>query len=300
MKYAIVGTGAIGGYYGGLLARAGRDVHFLLHSDYEYVKENGLQVMSCDGSYHLDHLNTYNDTALMPKCDVVLVCLKTTANRLLGKMLPPLMHDDTLVILIQNGIGVEGDLQRELPGVQLACGIAYICTIKTAPGTIEHMSNGRLTVGDFSCRDHKTVEDAVNDMADAGIKVKAADYLETRWKKCVWNMPFNGMTTVMDTDSVTLVNNEATGPLIYDMMREVVGAAQASGATGVGMEYADRMMDMTRHMPPYSSSMQIDHQRHHPMEIHYLYTHPIEEAKRHGFEMPRLAMLEAMLRMMND
>ena len=55
MKYAIIGTGAVGSYYGGKLAHSGCDVHFLLHSDYEYVMQHGLQVDSCDGSFHLDH-----------------------------------------------------------------------------------------------------------------------------------------------------------------------------------------------------------------------------------------------------
>ena len=78
MKYAIIGTGAIGGYYGGKLAKAGNEVHFLLHTDYEYVKENGLQVDSCDGSFHLDQVNAYRSTADIPPCDVILVSLKST------------------------------------------------------------------------------------------------------------------------------------------------------------------------------------------------------------------------------
>ena len=82
MKYGVIGTGAIGGFYGAKLAHGGQEVHFLLHSDYEYVKQHGLQVDSCDGSFHLDDVNAYQHTEDMPKCDVVLVCLKsvTTVN----------------------------------------------------------------------------------------------------------------------------------------------------------------------------------------------------------------------------
>lgn len=296
MRYAIIGTGGIGGFYGGLLAKAGRDVHFLLHTDYEYVKEHGLQVNSCDGSYHLDNINAYNATRQMPQCDVVLVCLKTTANHLLRDMLTPLLHTDTIIVAIQNGIGVEEDLQRQLPEAQIACGIAFICTTKMGPGLVEHTSNGRLTVGDYSCRDHAALEHVVADMADAGIKVKTADYLETRWKKCVWNMPFNGMTTVLNTDAPSLLRNEATLPLIRALMTEVVGAAKACGVDNIGEDFADKMVDMTLKMPAYSSSMQVDHEHGRQMEVYYLYTRPIEEARRHGFEMPLMSMLEAMLR----
>ena len=104
MKYAVIGTGAVGGYYGGRLANAGLDVHFLMHSDYEYVRKYGLQVDSCDGSFHLDSPNVYASTADMPKADVVIVALKTTRNHLLKELLPPLLHEETLVLLIQNGI----------------------------------------------------------------------------------------------------------------------------------------------------------------------------------------------------
>ena len=78
----------------------------MLHRDYEYVKQNGLQVDSCDGSFHLDDVNVYQHSSDMPKCDVVLVGLKSVNNGMLKELLPPLVGADTLVVLIQNGIGV--------------------------------------------------------------------------------------------------------------------------------------------------------------------------------------------------
>lgn len=82
ITYAVVGTGGIGGYYGGCLAKAGQPVHFLLHSDYEFVRANGLQIDSVNGDFHLDNPLVYRDSHDMPQCDVVLVCLKTTQNHL--------------------------------------------------------------------------------------------------------------------------------------------------------------------------------------------------------------------------
>ena len=117
MRYGIVGTGAIGGYYGSKLAYSGQEVHFLSHSDYRFVKERGMQVDSCDGSFHLDHVNVYQSSADMPKCDVVIVGLKTINNHLLPELLPPLLHEHTVVVLIQNGIGVEADVQKMFPEV---------------------------------------------------------------------------------------------------------------------------------------------------------------------------------------
>ena len=88
----------------------------------KYVKQHGLQVDSCDGSFHLDDVNAYLYTKDMPSCDVVLVCLKSVNNGKLQSLLPPLLHSKTLVVLIQNGIGVEEDVQKMFPDVQLAAG----------------------------------------------------------------------------------------------------------------------------------------------------------------------------------
>lgn len=126
MRYGIIGTGAIGGYYGAKLAHAGFDVHFLLHSDYDFVAANGLAVDSCDGSFALPEVHAYRSAADMPACDVVLVCLKSVNNHLLPTLLPSLLHSRTLVVLIQNGIGLEADLQAAMPGVWLAAGLAFI------------------------------------------------------------------------------------------------------------------------------------------------------------------------------
>lgn len=300
MKYAIIGTGAIGGYYGGKLAHSGQEVHFLLHSDYEYVKEHGLQVDSCDGSFHLDHVNAYNDTTLMPKADVVLVCLKTINNFTLSTLLPPLLKDDTVVVLIQNGIGVEADVEAKFPGIQLVAGLAFICSGKTEPGRINHQCYGQINFGNYSCRDAARMQALLDDFNGAGIKAGQVEYLEARWKKAVWNMPFNGMTVALNTQTDLLLKNPDTRQLIYDQMMEVIGAARHLGVTSLDASFADLMIKMTDEMTPYSPSMKLDYDFHRPMEIYYLYSRPITIAREAGFAMPKLAMLEAELKFLSE
>ena len=111
------------------------------------------------------------------------------------------------------------------------------------------------------------------DLSDAGLKAAGVPYLEARWKKAVWNMPFNGMTVALNTSTDKLLNTPATRQLIYDQM----------------IATTDRMV-------PYSPSMKLDFDNGRPMEIEYLYTRPIAEARKAGFDMPKLAMLEAELR----
>ena len=295
MKYGVIGSGAIGGYYGGRLAKAGQEVHFLFRSDYEYVKKNGLQVDSCDGSFHIQ-ANAYNNTADMPQCDVVLVCLKSVNNDKLKKLLPPLLHPRTLVVLIQNGIGVEEDVQRDFPGVQLAAGLAFICSAKTEHGRVNHQCYGSINLANYSCKDEALMQAVVSEFREAGIETGLVEYHEARWKKAVWNMPFNGMTVALHAQTDELLKHPATRQLIREQMMEVVGAARALGVNDVDEAFVDKMIQMTDEMTPYSPSMRLDYDFHRRMEIYYLYTRPIETARKAGFRMSKLEMLEAELK----
>ena len=299
MRYAIIGTGAVGGFYGGKLAHAGKEVHFLLHSDYEYVKQHGFQVDSCDGSFHLDAPNVYNNTVDMPQVDVVIMALKTTQNHLLAQLLPPLLHKDTLVLLIQNGIGPEPELQKQFPNLYLAAGLAFICSAKTEPGRVNHQCYGSINIGNYSCSDKTRFDALINDFVEADIKVAEIEYHEARWKKAVWNMPFNGMTVVMNAQTNQLLANPATMKLIRRQMLEVIGAAQALGVKNIDESFADKMIQNTLEMTPYSPSMKLDYDFHRPMEVEYLYTRAIAEAHKVGYSMPCLEMLEAQLKFLS-
>ena len=296
MTYGIIGTGAIGGYYGAKLAQAGKDVHFLLHSDYDYVREHGLQVDSCDGDFHLDKVKAYGKAENMPPCDVVLVALKSTNNHLLSTLLPPLMKPSTLVVLIQNGIGLEADVQKMFPEAGLAAGLAFICSAKTEPGKINHQCYGYINIGNYSCKQQTLIDNVVNDFRKAGVEANEVEYHEARWKKAVWNMPFNGMTVALNTQTDRLLQCPSTMQLIKDQMMEVVEAAQACGVKNIGEDFVEKMIYNTLHMTPYSPSMKLDYDFHRPMEIDYIYTRPIEEARKAGYNMQKLDMLEKELR----
>lgn len=295
MKYAIIGTGAIGGFYGARLDKAGFEVHFLLHTDYQYVVDHGLTIDSCDGNFTLPSPKVYDYTSKMPQCDVVIVALKTTQNHLLPSLLPPLLKPDTIILLIQNGIGVEADVQQLFPSQPIAAGMAFICSAKAGPGHINHQFYGNINIGNYSCHNPQRYNQMLADFRAAGIGAADVEYLEARWKKAVWNMPFNGMTVALNTTTNRLLSCESTHRLIYDQMLEVIGAAQALGVKNLDTRFADKMIANTIKMPPYSPSMKLDFDFHRPMEINYLYTRPIAEARAAGFAMPKLEMLEAEL-----
>jgi len=301
MTYAILGTGAIGGYYGARLAQSGQDVHFLFHSDYEEARAHGLTIDSCNGDFCLNPVNAYHDVANMPMTDVVIVSLKTIHNhQLLPQLLSHFMPNHPLVLLIQNGIGVEKDVQTLFPQAELIAGLAFICSAKIAPAHVNHQFYGSINFGNYSVRDTVRLETLLADFRQASIKTNLVDYQEARWRKAVWNMPFNGMTVALRTQTDQLLKHPATRELIRQQMLEVIGAAQELGVKGLDTSFADEMIESTLQMPPYSPSMRLDYDFNRPMEIEYLYTRPLIEAESVGFSMPYLRMLETQLRFIEE
>lgn len=295
LNYAIIGTGALGGYYGGKLAQAGQQVHFLFHNDYEYVKKNGLQVDSVKGDFLIKPINAYDSAGEMPLCEVVLVCLKTTNNYLLKEILPPLLREDTVIVLIQNGLGIEHELAGYFPDHTIAGGLAFICSEKKGPGRIAHYDFGNIKIGTYQGGHEEIVEQIFLDLKHAGLHAeKASDLNKARWEKLVWNIPYNGMTVVMDTTTDRLMKQHDSRQLIWELMAEVVEAANQCGA-GIDIEFAHKMMYLTDRMTPYAPSMKVDYDAGRPLEIKAIYTNPVMTALEAGYNMRKVAMLEKQL-----
>ncbi|MBP5170922.1 MAG: 2-dehydropantoate 2-reductase [Bacteroidales bacterium] len=299
-RYAVIGTGGIGGYYGGRLALCGQEVHFLLRSDYETVKREGLQVDSVNGDFHLFPVHAYADTRDMPPCDVVLVCMKTTGNDRLGEMLPPLLHQGSLVVLIQNGLNMEQELSAALPGVAIAAATAFICTFKVGAGHIRHAAYGDLSLAPFQAEAAALLPALIEDLRQAGIGVHdEPDAHLLRWKKLVWNIPYNGLTVALDATTAELTFQKDSRRLVVGLMQEVVAAAACCGAE-IPDSFIDRMIALTEEMTPYAPSMKLDYDAGRPMEIRTMYLLPIEEARRAGFEMKQVQMLADLLLFMQE
>jgi len=295
MTYGVIGTGGIGGFYGGILAKNGCDVHFLFHSEYKAAIEHGLIVKSCWGDFTIDPINAYDSTAAMPKCDVIIVGLKTVAEDRLADMLRPILKPDSTVVLIQNGLNMEKNLAAQLPdSVAIAGGMAYICVSRIAPAVIHHQDLGDVTFGIHRGSD-KMLKELCEELNKGGVKAEMyPDLYEFRWRKLLWNIPYNGMTVILNATTEELMACEATVALLYDIMLELIAGAKACGVT-IPVSYADGLIEMTRHMKPYKPSMRLDFDNKRPMEIEYMYSEPIKEAAAHGFDMAKSKVMEQQL-----
>ncbi len=299
LSYGIIGTGAIGGFYGGFLAKSGKNVNFLFNSDYAYVKQNGLKVDSINGDFHLKKVNAYQDTKDMPKCDVVFICLKTTNNHILETILPYILHEKSVVVMIQNGLGIEKKLASKFPGVSIAGGLAFVASSKIEPGHIAHYDYGALTLGFYQKPQDDILKHVSFDLNNAGVKCQCVEDLNlARWKKLLWNIPFNGLCVVLNAKTKELVENSSSRQLVEDVMREVVDAANHCGAL-LTEEVIDEMIESTVKMKPYAPSMKLDFDYKRPMEIEAIYSNPIQEAKEAGCVMEVTSVIEKQLCFIN-
>ena len=303
-RYAILGTGALGGFYGARLCRAGADVHFLLHSDFEHVQRQGLVIDSKDGDFVLPRVQAYRDVGEMPRCDVAVVALKATQNHLLPLLLPPVLADDGVVLLMQNGLGGEEEAARAAPGHAVLAGLCFLCSNKVGPGHIRHLDYGTVRFAEYAADATPAgVSDRTRgiaqDFASAGIQVDVKeDLLLARWQKLVWNVPMSGLSVVLNADTQALMADPHTRALAEDLMHEVVAGARACGRH-IHDSFAQKMIDMTVAMPPYRASMKIDFDEHKPMEVEAIYGNPLRAARSVGAAMPLVETLYRQLKFLD-
>lgn len=304
---AVIGTGAVGGFYGSRLHAAGFEVHFLLHSDYEQVARDGLVVTSPWGDVTVKDAAFYASATTMPPSDVVLVALKTTQNHLLQELLPPLVGPDTTVVMLQNGLGVEAQAAEVVGDDRVLGGMCFLCSNKVGPGRIEHLDYGLITLAQFTPEKwypgtHDTssiravgITDRVRavgaDLEHAGIPVQLEpDLVTARWKKLCWNIPFNGLSVVLDATTDELMDNAASRELARDLMQEVRVGATACGAD-IPEAFAVQMFESTSAMKPYLTSMKLDYDAGRPMEIEAIFGRPLRSAAERGVHLPRIEAL---------
>lgn len=296
MKVGIVGAGAVGGYFGGLLVRSGFDVHFLLNSDFDHVNVNGLVVESKNGNFILESVNAYSCSIDMPECDVVIVALKTTQNYLLKSILPDILKKDGIVVALQNGLGVEKEIAGIVPFAMVMGGLCFLCSAKVGPGHIRHLDYGSIRLGQY-VNDKQAgglttaLETIARIFTQAKIPVQLAENLDrARWEKLVWNMGFNGPSVILDATTDRIIGDISSRRMVTEIMREVIHGARACGCD-IDDSFAEKMLNVTQQMVNFSPSMKFDFQARRPLEIEHIYWRPIHAAGKKGVDMQKSRVL---------
>jgi len=319
MKIAVVGCGAVGSYYGAKLSRDGHDLHFLLRSDYDAVRRNGVSVRSPQGDFQV-RPRCVRTPEEIGRSDLVLVGLKTTANEQFPKLLPPLVDSATALVTLQNGLGNEEQLARLFRVEQILGGLCFVCLNRLGPGLIHHIDHGLVVLGEFQRWPEPRTHDIASAIRHAGIPCKVtANLAQAHWEKLVWNIPFNGLgvagvagfeavlgtrpsqTIAAQPECLTtdkLLGEPRWERLVRELMLEVISAARALGYD-LRDSLADKQIERTRTMGAYKASTLLDFEKGRPLELESLFLEPLRQAKKSGASVPHLDSMCRVLQQLN-
>ena len=302
LRYAIIGAGAVGGLYGGRMAHHGLDVQFLVRNA-GWLSGGGLKVESIDGDFYVDAPKVKTSPEAIGPVDVVIITIKSTGNACLNEILPPLVAGGGVVLTLQNGLDVERDATPMVPVDRVLGGCCFLCSNRVAPGHIRHLDQGKIVFGAYE--QHKSASPAARlapriqaDLRAAGVDATSTDDLRTaRWRKLMWNIPFNGLSVVLDSATDRMIGHPHSRHLAESLMREV-----QAGALTCGVDLPDsaiaKTLSVTEEMVPYDSSMRLDHRAGRPMEVEAIFGNPLRAASR-GV-MPRVEMLYDQLKFLDS
>jgi 2-dehydropantoate 2-reductase len=289
---AIVGTGAVGGWYAGLLALAGHRVRCLARRDAATLRRDGLRLRSggTERRVRLDAVSA--DPAELGRSDIVVVAGKATANRELAALAARLAAPDATLVTLQNGMGNAESLSAVADASRVVAGLCFVCINRLEPGLVENTLPGHVRLAAAEGPANARVRDVAELLAGAGVDARAEDSLESvLWRKLCWNIPFNGLSIAgggLTTDRI--LADPALRSRARRLMLEVREAAAARGAP-FGMDHLERQFSVTEGMGPYRTSSLIDYQEGREVEVDPIWRIPLERGERAGVAMPELARL---------
>ena len=305
-RIAIVGSGAVGAYYGARLAHAGEDVTFLMRRDLAAVRARGLTVRVFSGQkplerFHLERVSACGSTAEIGPVDLVIVGLKATADGAMRELLPPLLHARTAVLTLQNGLGSDERVARDFGADRVLGGLCFVCLNRVGGPddvpAIECYHPGSVSLGELGRPAGDRARAIGAAFQRAGVKCTVADNLaEVRWRKLIWNVPFNGLSIAaggVTTDRI-LADTSLLAE-VRELMREVQRAAAAQGIA-IPDEFLQKQIDVTGPMGAYKPSSLIDYLDGKAVEVEAIWGEPLRRARAAGVPMPYLEKLYARLR----
>jgi len=306
-SYAILGTGAIGSFCAVLLHHAGYEVHCLLGRDYAHVKNQGITLIK-GGKKLTAPIQAYDDVEKMPKCDVVVVALKTTVNEKLKSWLPRLMKGDSTVLLLQNGVGVEDELTPFIKEEQIVGGACGLIVNKRGAGLFEHVSMNEIEFAQYYADTKKKgvtqrVKKVAADFSKAGVEAVLEDHLwSIRWKKVIRNFPSNGLSVVLGASYAEMTGNPMSFDLLCRMTQEMILAAKKAGADIPEDFYEERVsqFESFKELEGSYPSTKVDFDAKRSLELRAIFENPVKIAHRYKASVPFMEMLYAELVFLNE
>lgn len=303
-RIVVVGSGAVGLFYGGRLQRAGHEVVFVARRELTALRERGLTVESPEGSFHLSPVRAVATAAEAGIAEWVVCSLKATALDVAADLCAPAVGSGTRVVVLMNGFGVEDPFVARFGPGRVLGAMAFVGVYRGAPGVVHHVAYGRVTVGHVG-GERAVAEEFASLLASAGIEAAVAPSLRfARWEKLCWNVPFNGLSVAAGGIGTRLIlEDDALAAVAERAMREVVAVANADlAALGDRArldadQVVERMFGQTRVLADYRPSTLIDFLEGRPLEVEAIFGNPLRRARELGVDTPTTAALYALVRL---
>jgi len=268
MRIVVMGSGGLGGYFGGLLARSGADVTFIARgANLRALQERGLTVHSVHGDFALP-VPACADPAGLPPAEVILFCVKTYDAAAAAALLQPVVAASTILLTLQNGVDMAADLQTTFARGTVLAGVTRTGSTLSAPGVIEQPTTDRvIEFGSLTGQEHNQVDHLQKLLEGAGIPTLVSPNIQrSLWEKLVFIAPFSGLSTLTRLTPAQLLAHASTRVLYRTVMQET--AAVARVAAGVAGDIVERTMHyLATAGDPGDSSMAIDFQHHRRIEV---------------------------------
>ncbi len=302
MKFAILGSGAVGGYFGAKLARAGQDVTFIARGAHlEAIRATGLQVKSpALGDFQIQAA-AESDTARVGLVDVVVVSVKAYDNATALPMLTPMIGPDTVVLTLQNGVDSVNEVAAVVGEAHVLGGTTYVATALEGPGLIVQTGVHRSIIFGEVFGDRSRISPRVQAIADvlatADIQVTpVADARVPIWDKFVYLVAFSGFTGASRLAIGHVWKFPQVQEMFYAASREVAAIAHAEGVT-ISANRFDTLKDYMDHIPPTTrSSLLIDLEQGKRIEVEALQGAAMRRAQKLGVPVPITSTLYAVLK----
>ncbi len=302
MRFAILGSGAVGGYFGAKLARAGQDVTFIARGAHlEAIRAKGLDVKSAQlGDFNVQ-AQAESDTAKVGQVDVAIVSVKAYDNATALPMLTPLIGPDTVVLTLQNGVDSVDEVAAVAGERHVLGGTTYVATALEAPGLIVQTGVHRSIIFGEVFGDRGRISPRVQAIADilatADIQVTpVADARVPIWDKFVYLVAFAGFTGASRLAIGHIWKFPHVQEMFYATSREIAAIARAEGVT-ISANRFDTLKEYMDHIPPTTrSSLLIDLEQGKRIEVEALQGAAVRRAKKHGVPAPITSTLYAVLK----
>jgi len=294
----LFGPGAVGAFYGSVLAKSGCEVSVVARSGASDIQTNGITINSHSlGEWTFRPHQVFATVPSMSTVDVIILSAKAIRNY--SEDLRPAVHSQTRILILQNGIDVEAPYQLAYPNNVIGSGLAFVCANRQSVTHVNHIDYGRIVVGRYDQGDDPVLLNVVDRFNHYGVPAKYSSTSRLdRWRKMVWNVGFNPISAIVRSTTDVVLAIPELEAVCRAAMAEVMAIAAADGYP-LSIDTVERNISDTRLMTPYKTSMLLDVEAGRPIERGAILANAIRLADRMGVPVPTMKTLNALLKGIN-